>query len=118
MSPAGGGEAFAVVPIKNQAGSLEWEQYASLVAQQLTEKGYVRVPLARLLDAKYAVLFSYAIDRGKTAVSSVPVFGQTGRGYYDILFRLKWGLRTGLHPAYLWGNWRGASLKHCILARP
>jgi hypothetical protein len=74
------GETFAVVPIKDQAGSLEWEQYANLVAQQLTERGYVSVPLARLLDAKYAVLFSYAIDRGRTVVSSVPVFGQTGGG--------------------------------------
>lgn len=78
MPPAGSGETFAVVPIKDQAGSLEWEQYANLVAQQLTEKGYVRVALP--LDAKYAVLFSYTIDRGRTVVGSVPVFGQTGGG--------------------------------------
>ena len=29
--------------ISCQAGSLEWEQYANLVAQQLTDKGFVRV---------------------------------------------------------------------------
>jgi hypothetical protein len=78
MPPTTTGETFAVVPLPDQAGSLEWEQYANLVAQQLTEKGYVRV--AQPLDAKYAVLFSYTIDRGRTVVGSVPVFGQTGGG--------------------------------------
>jgi hypothetical protein len=78
MPPASTGETFAVVPMEDQAGSLEWEQYADLVAQQLTARGYVR--LAQPLGAKYAVLFSYAIDRGKTITAAVPVFGQTGGG--------------------------------------
>jgi hypothetical protein len=78
MPAAGSGETFAVVPLKDQAGSLEWEQHADLVAQQLTSRGYLRV--AQPLDAKYAVLFSYAIDRGKTSISEVPIFGQTGGG--------------------------------------
>jgi Domain of unknown function (DUF4136) len=78
MPPAGSGERFAVVPLKDQAGSLEWEQYADLVAQQLTAKGYVRV--AQPAEGKYAVLFSYAIDRGKTTTTEAPVFGQTGGG--------------------------------------
>ena len=78
MPPAGSGENFAVVPLEDQAGSLEWEQYADLVAQQLTAKGYVR--RAQPLDAKYAVLFSYAIDRGKTKITQVPIFGQIGGG--------------------------------------
>lgn len=58
--------------------ALEWAQYADLVAQQLTGRGYVRV--TKPADAKYAVLFSYAIDRGKTTTTAVPVFGQTGGG--------------------------------------
>jgi hypothetical protein len=78
MPAAGSGETFAVVPLKDQVGSLEWEQYADLVAQQLTSKGYVRA--AQPTGANYAVLFSYAIDRGRTVVGSVPVFGQTGGG--------------------------------------
>jgi hypothetical protein len=78
MPPATIGETFAVVPIGDQAGSLEWAQYADLVAQQLTGRGYVRV--TKPADAKYAVLFSYAIDRGKTTTTAVPVFGQTGGG--------------------------------------
>jgi Domain of unknown function (DUF4136) len=78
MPPATTGETFAVVPLKDQAGSLEWEQYANLVAQQLADTGYVRVAEPR--DAKYAVLFSYAIDRGKSITAAVPVFGQTGGG--------------------------------------
>jgi Domain of unknown function (DUF4136) len=78
MPAAASGETFAVVPLNDQAGSLEWEQYADLVAQQLSAKGYVRV--AQPTNAKYAVLFSYAIDRGKTTTSEVPIFGQTGGG--------------------------------------
>jgi hypothetical protein len=78
MPPVGSGETFAVVPLKNQAGSLEWERYADLVARQLTSKGYVRV--AEPIRAKYAVIFSYAIDGGKTTTTEEPVFGQTGGG--------------------------------------
>src|SRR5215472_17603306 len=76
MPQAGTGETFAVVPLKDQLGSLEWDQYADLIAQQLSAKGYVRV--AQPAGAKYAVLFSYTIDRGKT--TEVPLFGQTGGG--------------------------------------
>jgi hypothetical protein len=78
MPPTGSGETFAVVPIETQGASLEWGQYADLVAQQLTARGYVR--LAQPLGASYAVLFSYAIDRGKNTTTAVPVFGQTGGG--------------------------------------
>jgi hypothetical protein len=76
MPPAGNGETFVVLPFKDQAGSLEWEQYADLIAQQLTAKGYVRV--TQPTETKYAVLFAYTIDRGKT--TEVPIFGQTGGG--------------------------------------
>lgn len=101
MPPATIGETFAVVPIGDQAGSLEWAQYADLVAQQLTGRGYVRV--TKPADAKYAVLFSYAIDRGKTTTTAVPVFGQTGRWRDDVLLGLRLGFR--LYPTDIWGSW-------------
>ena len=73
MPAVGNGDTFAVVPIKEQASSLEWEHYAELVAQQLESKGYARVPFSQLSIAKYDVLFSYAIDRGRTVTTEVPV---------------------------------------------
>jgi hypothetical protein len=76
MPAVGNGETFAVVPIESQASSLEWEQYAELVAHQLESKGYARVPLSELSRAKYGVLFSYAVDRGRTVTAQVPVVNQ------------------------------------------
>ena len=76
MPAVGNGDTFAVVPIKEQASSLEWEHYAELVAQHLESKGYARVPLSQLSIAKYGVLFSYAIDRGRTVTTEVPVVNQ------------------------------------------
>jgi hypothetical protein len=67
-----------MVPVGDQAGSLEWAHYADLVAQQLTSRGYIKAVGATPI--KYAVFFSYAIDRGKAMISSVPVYGQTGGG--------------------------------------
>jgi hypothetical protein len=78
MPPVGGGQAFIIVPVGHQAGSLEWAHYADLVAQQLTSRGYIKAVGATPI--KYAVFFSYAIDRGKSMISSLPVYGQTGGG--------------------------------------
>jgi hypothetical protein len=78
MPPTGNGATFAVIPFKGQVGSLEWEQYADLVAQRLSAKGYVRV--AQPASAKYLVVFAYVIDGGKTTTTEQPIFGQTGGG--------------------------------------
>jgi hypothetical protein len=78
MPPVGNGATFAVVPLTDQAGSLEWQQYADLLARQLSARGYVRV--VQPASAKYAVLFSYAIDNGKTTTTEEPIFGQAAGG--------------------------------------
>jgi Domain of unknown function (DUF4136) len=75
MPPVGSGQTFAVVPINDQASSLEWEHYADLVARQLESKGYTRVPSSQL-NAKYDVLFSYTIDNGRTITTEAPVVSQ------------------------------------------
>jgi Domain of unknown function (DUF4136) len=76
MPAVANGDTFAVVPIKEQASSLEWEHYAELVAQQLASNGYARLPLSEVARAKYGVLFSYTIDRGRTVTTEVPVVNQ------------------------------------------
>ncbi len=70
--------SFLIMPSKAQASSLEFKAYADLVAQQLEAKGLVRVHAA--LEADYAVFLYYDIDGGRTVVSSVPIYGQTGGG--------------------------------------
>jgi len=72
------GKTFAMVPIPDQEGSLEWRNYANLVSRRLTNKGLVRVDYAS--EADLAVFLTYVIDGGRTTVSSVPVYGQTGGG--------------------------------------
>jgi hypothetical protein len=72
------GKTFVMVPYKNQDGSLEWQSYSNLVARQLQRNGMVRVQ--SISEADFAVFMAYAIDGGRTSVSSVPVFGQTGGG--------------------------------------
>ncbi len=72
------GKTFVMVPYENQEGSLEWATYANLVSQHLQKYGLV--PTQAIKGADLAVFMVYAIDGGKTSVSAVPVFGQTGGG--------------------------------------
>lgn len=73
--PAG---TFIMAPFPEQEGSLEWQTYGQLVAQQLQAKGLRQTtdPFA----ADYAVFVSYAIDGGRTRTASVPVLGTIGGG--------------------------------------
>lgn len=73
------GKTFVMLPGKDQEGSLEWRTYANLVAGRLERLGLVRThELTKETDL--AVYVRYAIDSGRTSVSSAPVFGQTGGG--------------------------------------
>ncbi|MBU8873680.1 DUF4136 domain-containing protein [Reyranella sp. MMS21-HV4-11] len=72
------GKTFQMLPYSNQEGSLEWQTYSDLVARQLTSRGLVRVEGDVVPDL--AVFIAYAIDRGRTTVSSVPMYGQTSSG--------------------------------------
>lgn len=78
LSAAPSGKTFMMVPYKNQEGSLEWRTYADLVSRQLEKYGLVRSQI--LASSDFAVFMAYAIDSGRTSVSAVPVYGQTGGG--------------------------------------
>lgn len=78
LQNGGRGQTFVMIPYEDQEGSLEWRTYAGLVSQQLVAKGLVTVE--RIADADLAVFMAYAIDRGRTTVSTVPMYGQTGGG--------------------------------------
>lgn len=69
------GVTYALVPTKEQDGSLEFQSYAKLVKAELSKRGMTEAPFDQ---AKYAIFMFYGIDDGKEVVSSYPIFGQTG----------------------------------------
>jgi hypothetical protein len=78
LPPKAAGETFIVLPYKSQEGSLEFQQYASLVERQMVQKGYRMASKSESFD--YAIFIDYAIDGGRTTTSNVPIWGQTGGG--------------------------------------
>lgn len=69
------GVTYAVVPTKEQEGSLEFQSYAKLIEAEFGKRGMTQVPFDQ---AKYAIFIFYGIDDGKQVVSSYPILGQTG----------------------------------------
>jgi hypothetical protein len=71
--------AIAVLPLdEQQKESLSFKSVSEYVLKKLAEKGYT--PTRNRDEAKFLAFISYGIDNGKTTVSSVPIFGQTGGG--------------------------------------
>jgi hypothetical protein len=69
------GTTYAMVPFKEQEGSLEHKAYEQAVKQELNQKGFRE---ATLEQAEMVVFLSYGIDTGRQVVSSYPIIGQTG----------------------------------------
>jgi hypothetical protein len=100
--PAPQGQTFFVVPAGGMAnnGGLEFQRYASLVAQQLQARGYQPASDAR--RANMLVQFGYGMDHGQVRYSTYPSYGG---GYYGGWYG-PWG--GGFYrPRYGWG-WGGA----------
>lgn len=77
LEPSLSGVTYALVPSKEQEGSLEFQSYAKLVKVELEKRGMTEAPFNQ---AKYAIFMFYGIDNGKEVISSYPIFGQTGTG--------------------------------------
>lgn len=73
--PAPAGMKYAMVPYKEQEGSLEYKAYARAVSVELQKAGMVEVDQSA---AAAAVFIRYGIDNGREVVSSYPIIGQTG----------------------------------------
>jgi hypothetical protein len=78
--PAPQGQTFFVVPGEGMAatGGLEFQAYASLVAQQLQARGYT--PASSPKTASMIVQFGYGVDRGQVRVVEDP-FARSRYGY-------------------------------------
>lgn len=86
--PAAQGQTFSVRsddPRLN--GGLEFQTYANIVADRLTQVGYTRA--VSPASANLIVSLDYGVDRGREKVRSVP-----GAGFS------RWG-----YPGYGWGPW-------------
>jgi len=66
---------YALIPTKEQEGSLEFQYYVKLVKVELGKRGMTEAPFNQ---ANYGIFMLYGIDDGKQVVSSYPIFGQTG----------------------------------------
>jgi hypothetical protein len=77
--PAPQGQTFIVVPGDGMAanGGLEFQRYASIVAQQLAARGYT--PATSPQSANMVVQLGYGVDRGQVQYVSDP-FGPYGYG--------------------------------------
>jgi len=94
--PAPQGQSFVIQPRdEKMAGSLEFRQYADLVARQLQAQGYQRAASAQ--SATLMVDLDYGVNNGREKIDTRPgtygpwgPWGPWGRGYYS---------------RYYWGGW-------------
>lgn len=96
------------------AGGIEFGQYASLVAGELTRYGYR--PVAPGEQADLVVGMTYGVDTGKEHIQSSPAFndpwygGYYGRGFYrPVIVAGRHGRRYlyGWSDPFLWGGYGG-----------
>lgn len=104
------GQTFTVVADDpNKAGGLEFQHYADLVAQRLTQYGYTRA--AGPDAAQLVVRLDYGVDRGREKVRSDfnpdPFWGGAWGypGYYGLRGRYVYGF----HDPFLWGGYNSVS---------
>ncbi|MEO1046126.1 MAG: DUF4136 domain-containing protein [Pseudomonadota bacterium] len=102
------GQSFTVVPADpSLVGSIEFGQYASIVASELQRRGYA--PATDPAAADLVVSFDYIVDGGRERIRSTPGFGPGfgafGPGFGGFGFgrfnRFGWG---GFGP---WGGFGG-----------
>jgi hypothetical protein len=87
--PAPQGQSFYVQPVHNEDnGSLEFAQYAAIVAQRLSAQGYSQAPNAAA--ATLVVSLDYGVDHGREKVTTNYSPGFVGG---------PWGYGRG------WGGW-------------
>ena len=96
--PAPQGQSFFVVPVNPaQAGGLEFNHFAGLVAQAMQAQGYV--PAASPTTASMIVHFNYGVDGGHTELVRDTLmydpYAGWGRPYYS-----RWGYYGARSPFY------------------
>ncbi len=78
LPPTGGARSFTILPQDGQVGSLEFERYADLVANQLAGLGWQPLPANR--SASTVVLVHWGMGAPVTSTWSEPAWGWGGWG--------------------------------------
>lgn len=103
--PPPAGQTFVVVPEDPAlAGGIEFQQYASRVADHMAALGYR--PVNDPAQANLVVKFDYGVDRGRERVTSSPGFYDPFWGpWYSspVVYRTRHGARIGYAPYSPWG---------------
>ena len=86
-------DTISVMPIdKSQEGSLEFKAVSNYLSQKLAESGYIPTNNPQ---SKYVAFITYGIDNGKSTMTSVPLYGQTGGGTSYSSGTVSSGTKTG-----------------------
>lgn len=90
------GQTFYVVPAQNVQPGLEFNNYASLVSQQMLAQGYR--PAASTAEADMLVRVGYGVDQGKQEVYADPLYNSPFYGFHGAGFG-----GFGHHSRFYWG---------------
>lgn len=111
LPPPAQGQTF-IVQARNPArqGGIEFQSYARLVAQRLTQAGYQEAADPR--EANLAVSIDYDVDQGHDKIETIPGWGGYGGfgwgpGFYRPLGYGRVGWRYGWYDPWLWGGGLG-----------
>ena len=105
--PAPQGQTFIIQPADpRRQGGLEFSRYAGLVAQRLTEQGYVQAPTPQ--SASFVVSLDYGVDQGREKVVTYPGTGFGGGfgwgGFYRPYYSRFGYFGRGAYPFYYGWN--------------
>lgn len=122
--PAPQGQTFYVVPAGGMAanGGLEFQRYASIVAQQLQARGYA--PATSAQNANLVVQFGYDVDRGTTRIVDDPFYGSRYgyspfySSFYSPWYYPRYGYRSAF--SYGWDDpfWYGSGIDSYVEYHP
>jgi hypothetical protein len=120
--PAAQGQTFFVVPGEGLAanGGLEFQRYATLVAQQLQARGYV--PADSPQKASMVVQLGYGVDAGQTRVVEDPFYrsrfgyGAFGDPFLSSFYYPRFGYGRGFGYSMGWDDpfWYGSGINSYV----
>jgi hypothetical protein len=97
------GQSFYVVPGQGVQPGLEFNNFASLVSQQMVARGYSQAPSTAAADMLVKV--SYNVDQGRQQVSVDPFYGDPfyGPGFYGRPYWSRFGYFGSYRSPFYWG---------------
>ncbi len=97
------GQSFYVVPANGMLRGLEFNNFASLVSQQMIARGYRQAPSTA--GADMLVKIGYGVDHGTQHVSVDPYNGSPfyGSGFYGRPYWSRFGYRGYYRSPFYWG---------------